>query len=179
LRAAAPDKTVRVDANEAWKTRDVALRELEWLAEDGRIEFVEQPMPASTPREDREWLFQRSPLRLMADESYRTAADLPEVKGCFHAVNVKLVKTGGITGAHEALRAAREAGLETMLGCMIESSVLIAAAAHLAELTNYLDLDGNLLSRDEPYSGPTAVGGILSFRGAPSRIGLQVVKRGG
>ena len=136
-------------------------------------------MPASTPREDREWLFQRSPLRLMADESYRTAGDLPNVQGCFHAVNVKLVKTGGITGAHEALRAAREAGLETMLGCMIESSVLIAAAAHLAELTNYLDLDGNLLIRDDPYAGPTAVGGMLSFRAAPARIGLQVVKRGG
>ena len=65
-------------------------------------------------------------------------------------MNVKLVKTGGITGAYEALQAARKAGLKTMIGCMIESSVLISAAAHLAELTNHLDIDGNLLIKNDP-----------------------------
>lgn len=177
LRSAAPTKTVRVDANEAWKTRESALTSLQWLAEDGNVEFVEQPMPASTPREDREWLFARSPLPLMADESYRFAADLPSVVGGFHSVNVKLVKTGGVAGAFAALRAARAAGLRTMLGCMIESSVLIAAAAHLAELTDFLDLDGNLLIRDDPYRGAGVLGGVLSFAHAPTRTGLQVVAR--
>ena len=176
LRTAAPTKTVRVDANEAWKTKDEALRHLEWLASDGHIEFVEQPMPASTPPADRAWLKARSPLPLMADESYRTAADLSEVADTFHAVNVKLVKTGGITGAHAALQAARAAGLKTMLGCMIESSVLIAAAAHLADLTDYLDLDGNLLITNDPFLGPTAHAGQLSFLKAPSPSGLQVIR---
>ena len=60
-------------------------------------------------------------------------------------MNVKLVKTGGITGGFEALRSRAQAGLKTMMGCMIETSILINAAAHLAELTDYLDLDGNLL----------------------------------
>ncbi len=178
LRAEAPVKPVRVDANEAWKTREEALSRLEWLAADGHIEFVEQPMPAALPREDWVWLRERSPLPIMADESYRSAADLPAVLGCFHAVNVKLVKTGGPGPALEALRAARNAGLKTMLGCMIETSVLIAAAAHLAELTDYLDLDGNLLVNNDPFRGPTAGGCVLGFRDAPAKTGLCVAAAG-
>ncbi len=176
LRHAAPDKPIRVDANEAWKTREEALRQLEWLAADGHIQFVEQPMPANSPAEDRAWLKERSPLPLMADESYRCAADLPAVRKTFHAVNVKLVKTGGIAGGFAALKAAREAGLKTMLGCMIESSVLIAAAAHLAELTDYLDLDGNLLITNDPFRGPSAREGVLSFADAPTPSGLRVIR---
>jgi L-alanine-DL-glutamate epimerase-like enolase superfamily enzyme len=177
LRAAAPTRTVRVDANEAWKTREEALRQLENLARDPHIEFVEQPMPASLPRADWAWLKERSPLPIMADESYRSVADLPAVVDCFHAVNVKLVKTGGPGPGLAALRAARDAGLKTMLGCMIESSVLIAAAAHLAEFTDYLDLDGNLLINNDPYRGPSARGCVLSFADAPAPTGLQVAPR--
>jgi L-alanine-DL-glutamate epimerase-like enolase superfamily enzyme len=176
LRAAAPVKPVRVDANEAWKTKEEALKALEWLATDGHIEFVEQPMPANATLADRVWLKERSPLPLMADESYRHAEDLSAVRDTFHAVNVKLVKTGGITGGYAALKAARDAGLKTMLGCMIESSVLIAAAAHLADLTDFLDLDGNLLITNDPFRGPTARAGQLSFADAPAPHGLQVVR---
>lgn len=179
LRSVAPTRPVRVDANEAWKTREEALRRLEWLAGDGHIEFVEQPMPAGTPRADWEWLRERSPLPIMADESYRRAEDLPAVLGCFHAVNVKLVKTGGPGPALAALRAARDAGLKTMLGCMIESSVLIAAAAHLAELTDYLDLDGNRLISNDPYRGPIVRRGVLGLAGAPMRTGLCVARGDG
>lgn len=177
LRAAAPTRRVRVDANEAWKTREEALRQLEILARDPHLEFVEQPMPASLPRADWAWLKERSPLPIMADESYRSAADLPTVVDCFHAVNVKLVKTGGPGPGLAALKAARDAGLKTMLGCMIESSILIAAAAHLADLTDYLDLDGNLLVTNDPYRGPTVRNGVLSFAGAPIPDGLRVAPR--
>lgn len=177
VREAAPVKPVRVDANEAWKTRETALENLEWLAADGRVEFVEQPMPAATPREDLAWLKARSPLPLMADESYIYAGDLDQAVAGFHAVNVKLVKAGGITAAQAALQAARGAGLKTMLGCMIESSVLISAAAHLAELTDYLDLDGNLLITNDPYRGVSCRHGVLSFADAPGRAGLQVAPR--
>ena len=89
-------------------------------------------------------------------------------------VNVKLVKSGGISGACDALRAARQAGLKTMLGCMIESSLLISAAAHLAELTDHLDLDGNLLIANDPYSGVLVKKGKLVL---PQRPGLGLVKR--
>jgi L-alanine-DL-glutamate epimerase-like enolase superfamily enzyme len=90
---------------------------------------------------------------------------------------VKLVKTGGISGAYEALRAARTAGLKTMIGCMIESSVLITAAAHLAELADHLDIDGNLLVSNDPYRGATAEHGVISFSNAPEKFGLRVHKR--
>ena len=177
LREVAPNKPVRVDANEGWKTKEEALRRLEWLAKDGHIQFVEQPMPASTPLADLKWLKERSPLPIMADESCHVASDVPRCAEWAHSVNVKLVKSGGISPAYEALQAARKAGLKTMIGCMIESSVLISAGAHLAELADYLDLDGNLLITNDPYRGPTAEKGVISFNTAPEKFGLRVAAR--
>ena len=177
LRDAAPKKPVRVDANEAWKSKAAALKNLEWLAGDGHIQFVEQPMPAGTSPKDLIWLKNRSPLPLMGDESYLSAKDVSVCAECYHAVNVKLVKTGGITGAYEALQAAHQAGLKTMIGCMIESSVLITAAAHLAELADYLDIDGNLLITNDPFLGATAKHGVISFADPPEKHGLRVRAR--
>ena len=90
---------------------------------------------------------------------------------------MKLVKTGGVSPAYDALTAARKAGLKTMLGCMIETSVLISAAAHLAELTDHLDIDGNLLITNDPYLGVTAENGIISFAHANEQNGLRVTKK--
>jgi L-Ala-D/L-Glu epimerase len=149
----------------------------EWLAHDPHIEFVEQPMPASAPVRDMAWLKSRSPLPLFADESCQNARDISDCAQGFHGVNVKLIKTGGITGAYETLQAARRAGLKTMIGCMIETSILITAAAHLAELTNHLDLDGNLLISNDPFAGATAQKGALSFAAAPEKTGLRVKSR--
>ena len=92
-------------------------------------------------------------------------------------MNVKLVKTGGISAAFVALQAARKAGLKTMIGCMIESSVLITAGAHLAELADYLDIDGNLLITNDPYLGATAEKGVISFASTPEKTGLRVAAR--
>jgi L-alanine-DL-glutamate epimerase-like enolase superfamily enzyme len=178
VRSVAPAKRLRVDANEGWKTKEEALRQIEWLAQDGNVDFVEQPMPASTPSADMAWLKSRSPLPLFADESYHDAKDAGLCAECYHGVNVKLVKTGGIGGAFEALKAARQAGLQTMIGCMIESSICISAAAHLAELTNYLDIDGNILINNDPYAGPTSEGGMVSFASASEKNGLRVRPRG-
>ncbi len=177
LREVAPTKTVRVDANEGWRTKEHALEMIEWLAKDGHIEFIEQPMPAATPAKDWVWLKQRSPLPILADESYHLAKDVPQVAECFHGVNVKLAKSGGISGGFEALSSARKAGLKTMLGCMIESSILITAAAHLAELCDYLDLDGNILITNDPYVGAIAEKGMLTFAKAPEKFGLRVSAR--
>jgi len=177
LRSVAPDKPVRVDANEGWKTKEYALERLEWLAKDGRIQFVEQPMPRTTSKVDLLWLKERSPLPLFADESCQTAADIPHCAECFHGVNIKLVKAGGVSMAHETLQAARRARLKTMIGCMIETSVLISAAANLAELADYLDLDGNLLITNDPYAGVTAKNGILSFANVKEPFGLRVSQR--
>jgi L-alanine-DL-glutamate epimerase-like enolase superfamily enzyme len=177
LRAAAPDKPLRLDANEGWKTKEEALQRLEWLAKDSKIQFVEQPMPASANPKDLTWLKERSPLPLFADESYHHAKDVAHCAECFHGVNVKLAKTGGVSGGLDALSAARKAGLKTMIGCMIESSVLISAGAHLAELADYLDLDGNLLITNDPYLGVSAKNGVMSFAKAPEPFGLRVKAR--
>lgn len=174
LRSVAPNKPVRVDANEGWKTKEYALEMLELLAKDGHIQFVEQPMPRGTSPKDLIWLKERSPLPLYADESCHTVHDIPYCAECYHGVNVKLVKTGGITMAYDTLQAARKAGLQTMIGCMIETSVLISAAAHLAELADHLDIDGNLLTTNDPFIGVTAEKGILSFAAAEAMTGLRV-----
>jgi L-alanine-DL-glutamate epimerase-like enolase superfamily enzyme len=176
LRRAAPTKTVRVDANEGWLTKEVALERIEWLARDGHIQFIEQPMPQTTLARDMIWLKERSPLPLLADESYHSASDIAHCAECFHGVNVKLVKTGGVSGGFAALKAARAAGLKTMIGCMIETSVLISAAAHLAELCDFLDIDGNLLTTNDPYVGVIANRGILSFKAAQQKTGLRVTR---
>jgi L-alanine-DL-glutamate epimerase-like enolase superfamily enzyme len=176
LREVAPVKPVRVDGNEGWKTKEQALEKIEWLARDGHIQFVEQPMPASTPAKDWAWLKQRSPLPIFGDESYHLAENIAQAAQCFHGVNVKLVKTGGISGGLTALQAARKAGLKTMIGCMIETSILISAAAHLAELCDYLDLDGNILITNDPYRGVNSAQGRLSFAAAPGPFGLRVAQ---
>jgi L-alanine-DL-glutamate epimerase-like enolase superfamily enzyme len=177
LREAAPEKPVRVDGNEGWKTKEQALENIEWLAKDGHIQYVEQPMPATTPAKDWAWLKQRSPLPIFGDESYHLATDIAVAAECFHGVNVKLVKTGGISAGMEALLAARKAGLKTMIGCMIETSILISAAAHLAELCDYLDLDGNVLITNDPFLGVGSTNGVLSFASAPEKLGLRVSQR--
>ena len=177
LRAAAPTKKVRVDANEGWKTKEEALTNIEWLATDPNIEFIEQPLPAITSAKDMAWLKERSPLPLFADESYHTAADIDRCVECFHGVNVKLLKTGGISNAYEALQVARKHKMQTMIGCMIETSILISAAAHLAELTNHLDVDGNILCANDPYIGPTTEKGMVSFVPATEKFGLRVKVR--
>lgn len=177
LREVSPTKTVRVDANEGWKTKEEALERIEWLARDPHIQYIEQPMPAASNPKDLVWLKERSPLPILADEGYHHAADVEHCAECYHGVNVKLVKTGGVTPGFEALSAARKAGLKTMIGCMIETSVLISAAAHLAELCDFLDVDGNILTTNDPYVGVTAEKGILSFAKAPQKTGLRTSER--
>lgn len=177
LREVAPTKTVRIDANEGWKTKEEALTSIEWFAQDPHIEFVEQPMPARTDWKDLAWLKERSPLPLYADESYVSAADAGLCSECYHGVNVKLIKTGGISGAFTALNAAKSAGLKRMIGCMIESSVLISAGAQLSEMADHLDLDTNLLITNDPYAGPVIKGGIFSYADAAEKNGLRVNAR--
>ncbi len=177
LRDAAPTKTVRIDGNEGWTTKEEALRNIEWFAQDKNVEYVEQPMPDTTPAKEMAWLKARSPLPIYGDESYHTAKDIDLCAECFHGVNVKLVKTAGITGAYEALKAARKVGLKTMIGCMIESSILITAAAHLAELADNLDIDGNILIANDPFIGATSESGVISFAKTPEKLGLRVCPR--
>lgn len=177
LREVAPGKRVGVDANEGWRDREGALRRIEWLARDPLVEFVEQPLPAGAPEADHSWLRERSPLPVFADESCHRAEDLPRLAGGFHGINVKLMKAGGLREAQRTLHRARELGLRTMLGCMIESSLGIAAAFQLAALADHLDLDSHVLLTNDPFTGLTCERGQLSLAGAGLRIGLGVVPK--
>ena len=120
---------VRVDANEGWTLED-ALDRLEWLQEMG-VELVEQPLPAGRLDEMRE-LKKRSPLPLIADESVARADDIPRLADAFDGINIKLMKCGGLGEAMRMIHVARAHGMTIMLGCMVESSLAITAAAHIA-----------------------------------------------
>jgi len=104
------DKTLRVDANEGWKTREEALAKCEWLA-GLNVELIEQPLLAGRLEEMR-WLRERSPLPLVADEDVLTSADLPKLAGAFHGINLKLMKAGGILEGLRMIHVARALGLK-------------------------------------------------------------------
>jgi len=171
VRAAAPDATVRVDANEAW-TPPEAVAKNEWLADLG-VEFVEQPVPAENPEGLRQ-IHARSALPVAVDESCRTLSDVPAVADRADIVSLKLMKCGGVREAVRMVYAARAHGLEIMLGCMVESTASIAAACHLAPLVDYVDLDGALLLAEDAYEGPSYEGGSLTV---PDRPGTGVRPR--
>jgi L-Ala-D/L-Glu epimerase len=161
-------QTLRVDANEGWSF-DEALGNFEWLAALG-VERVEQPLPAAELEASRE-LRKRSPLPIWADESVHRPTDLPRIAEAFDGINLKLMKCGGLGPARELIASARAHGLGVMLGCMIESSIGITAAAHLSPLVDAADLDGNLLVTDDPFVGVRVEGGRLKL---PERPGLGV-----
>jgi L-alanine-DL-glutamate epimerase-like enolase superfamily enzyme len=167
------DKTIRVDANEGWKTKEIALERIKWL-QDQNVEFVEQPMPAAQ-LEDIQWLREKVTMPLIADESVIRLTDLPSLSQAFDGINIKLMKCTGLREAQRLIHTARAHGMKIMLGCMIESSVAISAAAHLSPLVDYSDLDGNVLIIDDPFRGVLNMNGVLTLPSAP---GLGVEKIG-
>ncbi len=166
---AVTSKPLRVDGNEAWRPEE-ALRHIEWLAEQG-VELVEQPLPAADV-EGAKWLRARSPLPLVADEAVLMAADVPRLVEGYHGINVKLQKCGGIREALRLIETARSCGLKVMLGCMVETAVGIAAAAHLGPLVDWLDLDGNLLLARDPFRGHPVVRGHIQLQDG-SGLGVE------
>jgi len=162
-------KPIRVDANEGWKIKEEALEKIQWLKSQG-VEFIEQPLP-STMLEETAWLRERSDLPIIADEAVKTAADIPKLATAYDGINIKLMKAGGVLEALRMIQMAKALNLKIMLGCMIESSVAISAAAHLAPYVDWADLDGNLLIKNDPYSGVKVKDGRLIY---PNRPGLGV-----
>jgi L-Ala-D/L-Glu epimerase / N-acetyl-D-glutamate racemase len=147
---------LQVDVNEYWEL-DEAIENVRALADLG-VEYVEQPLPAGHPGGAR--LKKESPIPIYVDEDCLTAADVPRCAEIAHGVNMKLAKSGGIREAVRIARVARALGLGVMLGCMIESSLAIAAACQVASLCDHVDLDGNLLLADDPWEGVEFVDGV-------------------
>lgn len=145
------DQIIRVDANEGWKDLETAKKQIRFLA-DQNVEFIEQPMPSSMHDkmiELKKW----SPLPLIADESFKGDEHLECTANTFDGINVKLMKIGSLVKARKVIREARDRNLKVMIGCMIESSLGIAAGALLGTAADYVDLDGFLLIGDDPFTG--------------------------
>ncbi|MFW6162563.1 MAG: dipeptide epimerase, partial [Planctomycetota bacterium] len=149
---AVTDKPLRVDANAAW-TVDEAIEKIRAIEPYG-IDLVEQPIPPGDTdglRRIREAI----DVPLLVDESVTDAASIPPLAGAVDGINIKLMKCGGLREARRMIELARSLGLQVMLGCYIESAVSITAAAHLAPLADYADLDGCFLIADDPFQGMT------------------------
>jgi L-alanine-DL-glutamate epimerase-like enolase superfamily enzyme len=166
------DKPITVDANQGWKSRDDALRMIEWLAARG-VEFVEQPMPREQC-DDAAWLYERSPLPLIADESVQRLPDVMRARGTFHGINIKLMKCTGLREARQMITLARALGLKVMLGCMTETSCAISAGAQLSPLVDWADLDGALLIKNDLFDGAKIIDGLIVLDGRPG-IGVRKI----
>jgi len=168
VREMEPGKVLRVDANAAWTPKH-ALRMIPVLQELG-VEFVEQPLPAHEI-EGLRFVRERSALPIIADESCLVSTDIPSLEGAVDGINIKLAKCGGLREALRMVATARAHGMSVMCGCMVESSLGITAAAQLAPLLDYADLDGAALVVNDPFVGATIEGGALRL---PTEPGLGV-----
>jgi len=168
---------LRVDANTAWNAADAVrvLRAIEPL----EIELVEQPVP----RHDLDglrWVRERSGIPVFADESVHRLEDLGPLAGRVDGVNLKLMKTGGLAEMRRMIHAARALGMRVMLGSMVESSLALSAAAQLAPLADFLDLDGHWLLKDDPFDGAPREHGRIVLNQRPG-LGVEpaAVRRAG
>lgn len=164
-------KELRVDANTGWNRRQ-AIRMLPVLEEFG-VTVLEQPLPA----DDLEGLAavtRASRIPVIADESCLVAADIPRLVGKVDGINIKLAKCGSLREALRMIAIARAHHMMVMVGCMIESSIAITAAAHFTPLVDIVDLDGAALLANDPFVGATIAGGQVRL---PTGPGLGLSRR--
>ena len=163
----ATDAQLCVDANGAWSVEEAVTIIPRIAAYD--LDFVEQPL-AKNNHGDWHRLRKQLPADippLFADESIQTASDILALHTAIDGVNLKLTKAGGMRGTRRLITLARTLDLQVMLGCMIESSVALTAAAHLAPLVDYADLDGYLLLAHDPFRGVTMDRGRIQLPTTP------------
>jgi L-alanine-DL-glutamate epimerase-like enolase superfamily enzyme len=159
-----------VDANGGWSLTE-ALAMAPWLAERG-VTYLEQPLAVEQDGELPS-LYERSPLPIFVDESCFTSADIPALADRVHGINIKLMKSGGLTEARRMVHTARACGLQVMFGCYSDSSLANSAAAHLAPAATHLDLDSHLNLVDDPFMGAQVDQGYLRPSAGP---GLGVTR---
>jgi L-Ala-D/L-Glu epimerase len=158
IRQAAPQSRITVDANGGWSFED-AVYMSQWL-EQQAVEYIEQPLPVALDQQLAA-LSSKSPLPIFVDESCFTSADIPRLAKSVAGVNLKIMKTGGLTEAIQAIQVAQACGLKIMFGCYSDSILANTAMAHLAPYADYLDLDSHLNLIDDPFCGATIEAGRL------------------
>lgn len=161
-----------VDANQGWTDRQQALDKIYWLHEQG-VELIEQPMEKNDV-EGNAWLTENSPVAIIGDEAVQRFTDVEKAKGVYHGINVKLMKSAGMFEGHRMILKAKELGLKVLIGCMSETSCATLAAAALAPLCDWADLDGPFLTKNNPYQNPDFVNGKYVLKEAFG-LGLQSV----
>ncbi len=170
VREEAPRATLRVDANTGWSAKQ-AIARLPLLVEHG-VELLEQPLPPGD-LDGLRLVRARSSIPIVADESCRTAADVPRLAGCVDGVNIKLAKCGSLREAVRIAHVARAHGMGVMVGCMIESTLGIAAAMQVAPLADWVDLDGAALLAEDPFAGPRLEADGSLWFGSAAGLGVR------
>ncbi|NEO38661.1 MAG: dipeptide epimerase [Moorea sp. SIOASIH] len=171
IRDEAPEAELSVDANGGWSLEE-GVEMCNWLASQG-VRHVEQPL-APGKEVDLPQLYKQSPLPIFVDESCKTSQDIPPLANCVHGINIKLMKSGGLTEAIRMVHTARACGLQVMFGCYSDSTLANTAASHLSPLADYIDLDSHLNLVDDPFTGATLQNGHLIPNNLP---GLGVKRR--
>jgi len=160
-----------VDANQGWNDLEKSLDLTYWLQEQGVV-LIEQPM-LKTDYDSNAWLTERSPLPIIADEAVQRLADIDKLKGAYHGINIKLMKSTGLHEAYKMLQKARELDLKVMIGCMTETSCAALAGAALAPQCDWADLDGPFLTSNNPFVMPEFVDGMWVLEG-DAGLGLKL-----
>lgn len=159
-----------VDANGGWSLDD-ALTLSHWLADQG-ITYIEQPLPQGQEA-DLPKLYTQSPLPIFADESCFTSQDIPALADRVHGINIKLMKSGGLSEALRMVHTAKACGLQIMFGCYSDSTLSNTAAAQLAPFADHLDLDSHLNLLDDPFTGAILQEGCLMPNALPG-LGISL-----
>ncbi|WP_423148672.1 dipeptide epimerase [Rubrolithibacter danxiaensis] len=146
------DKPLYVDANQGWTDRTHAL-EILWFLKENGVQLVEQPMDKNKI-DDNAWITQNSPLPIIADEAVQRHSDIEKIKGAYHGINIKLMKSAGMFEAYKMIERARQLKMKILIGCMSETSIATLAAAALAPLCDWCDLDGPFLTKNNPFKDP-------------------------
>lgn len=160
------------DVNQGWKNKEEALEMAYWLKERNVV-FLEQPMPKEMIDENA-WLTAHSPIPTIADEACQRLVDVTKLQGVYSGINIKLMKCTGMREAKQMAELARSLEMKVMLGCMTETSCAISAAAQLAPLTDWADLDGALLIGNDIFEGMNVENGNCIL---PKRPGIGVIKK--
>jgi L-alanine-DL-glutamate epimerase-like enolase superfamily enzyme len=163
-----PDRLLIIDGNEAWSDADSLLRFLEQIntLPGLKVRLLEQPLPATCVDHYR-YLRPLSPYPVFADESVTDTADFASIAQQFHGVNMKLMKAGGYQNGIQLLRQTQQHGLQTMIGCMVETTLGIWSALQVSSLAQVCDLDGFLVVRDEPFGLVQETNGLLTAAATP------------
>ena len=167
------DKPICVDVNQGWTDKKFAVDMSHWLAEKGVV-FIEQGMPKEKV-DDNAYLTENSPIPTIADEAFQRLPDLIKCHGVYSGINIKLMKSTGLREGHRMLELARALNMKVMIGCMTETSCGISAAAQLAPMVDWADLDGNLLIKNDAFSGVKIIDGKVTLNDKP---GLGVTPLG-